>query len=355
MASQEREEHKKLLRRQIRLRVIAVLKLWLRDNWSDFERCSTIIYLFVHWLQTPDRDESLMSYEKALESLRQTFMKKLTGKESGKVRNLDPLKFPPPILPKELAKGAPISELLDPFSIDPVELARQISIAEQKIFQAIESRELLNQNWNRANKIVAAPNVSALVNRVNATAGWVMNSIVCCVNPKVRVKRLDKWIRIAQACRELGNLNAVLEILSGLGVSSVYRLRKTWDLIDTKLQATYEELKAIMSPNQNAGAYRACLRSLSLPCVPYIGFVLTDITFSDDGMPNYLDEERTVINFQKRQQIASLIEGILHYKQVPYSLYEISSIQSLMQEVWLDTSKHHSQEVLHAISKVIEP
>ena len=273
---------KELLRRQIRLRVIAVLKLWFRDNWSDFERCSTIIYLFLHWLQAQDLEKSSSSYEKALASLRQTFTMKLIPKGDEKIHTIDPSKVPLPILLKNILKS-PNPDLIDFFSLDPIEVARQMSIAEQKIFQAIESRELLNQNWNRANKIVTAP---------NATASWVMNSVVCCHHLKTRMKRLGIWIKIAQACRELRNLNGVIEVLSGLGVSSVYRLRKTWGLIDIKLLALYEEMKSIMSQNQNAAAYRTYLRSLSLPCVPYIGFVLTDLTFTDEGMPNFLDRTR---------------------------------------------------------------
>ena len=117
----------------------------------------------------------------------------------------------------------------------------------------------------------------------------------------------------------------------------------------------YEEMKLIMSSDQNAAAYRAYLRSLSLPCVPYIGFVLTDLTFTDERMPDYLDEKKVIINFQKHQLIASSIEHTLHYQQVSYSLSEIDTIQTLLHDVCSDTSKHYSQEVLHAISKVIEP
>ena len=342
---------KERVRGRIRLRVIAVLRLWLCENWSDFERCSTITFLFIRWLQAQNMEGLSSPYEKGLANLGQTFMRKIFRTGNEKIHTIDPSKVPPSILPKDFLKF-PAPDLMDFFSFDPLEMARQISISEQKIFQAIESRELLNRNWNKANKTIVAPNVSALSNRVNNMASWVMNSIICCHRLKSRTKCLSTWIKIAQACKELGNLNGVVEILSGLGGSSVCRLRRTWELLDIKLLTLYEEMKSI---HLDGASYRAYLRSLSLPCVPYIGFVLTDLTFTDERMPDYLDEKKVIINFQKHQHIASLVEHILHYQQVSYSLLEVGIIQTVLHDVWLDTSKHHSQEVLHAISKVIEP
>lgn len=334
---------------KIRLRAIAFLKLWIRDSWSDFEFNPTLVFNLSLWLQSYVNDDK---YIQACEGLRQTFMRKVMRVSSAiemKGTHLSPGLFPPPILPLKVQIDQPDAFFL----FDPIELARQMTLAEQRLFQAIESRELQNQNWNNARKIVLAPNVSKLVARVNSTAAWVMNSIVGQVKVKVRVKRIEKWIKIAQAFRELGNFNGVMEILSGLGITPVYRLKKSWGMVEPRVIAQYEELKTLMSPNQNSGAYRTLLRSLNPPLVPYIGSVLTDLTFTDDANPDFLDQDKTVINFQKRQQIASLIEGLLHFQSPSYALHEVETIQHLINENL--ESKHHGQDVLHAISKVLEP
>ena len=39
-----------------------------------------------------------------------------------------------------------------------------------------------------------------------------------------------------------------------------------------------------------------------LPCVPYIGIYLSDLTFIEDGNPEFLDEN--LINFQKQEVIS---------------------------------------------------
>lgn len=337
------------MQKQIRLRVVAVLKLWIRDFWSDFESSSELTYLLLHWLQIPLEDKFFQS---VCDGLTQTLMKNLSGNMQEKVHSLDVSQFPPALIPKEVLRAAP--DDLDPFSLDPLELARQISLVEQQLFQNIEPKELLNQNWNKPNKTISAPHVSALVTRVNLMSSWLMNSIVCQAKHKQRSKRIEKWIRVALACRELQNLNAVMEILSGLGVTCVYRLRKSWAAVDPRLVAQYEELRTLMSPTQNSAAYRAHMRSINPPCIPYIGVVLTDLTFTDDGMTDFLDDQKTIINFHKRQKTASLVEGLLHFRYPQYALRPIPFIQQLIEKKWTNPASLASQETLLAISRVLE-
>ena len=353
-----------LWQKQIRLRIVAVLKLWLRDFWSDFESNSRLIYMLLYWLQAP----LTVKFSKTVcDSLTRTLMNRLTSGPKDlhaptshsialahrRMGTLSKDQFPPTLIPRDTLKAPP--EDLDPFSIDHTELARQISLCDQSLFQAIEPKELLNQNWNRPGKQVTAPHVSELVAQVNAIASWVMNSIVCQSNRKVRVRRIEKWIRIAISAKEMSNFNAVMTILSGLGGTAVYRLRRTWAKVEPTLQNQLDELKTLMSPTQNYAAYRTLLRSINPPCVPYIGCVLTDLTFTDDAMSDYRDEASTVINFHKRLQTAMLIEGLLNFRFPSYGLHPVGFIQSHLRTKWTDPTKLASGEVLIAISRVLEP
>ena len=225
---------------------------------------------------------------------------------------------------------------------------------DQSLFREILPKELLNQNWNRPNKKVSAPHVSELVARVNATASWVMNSIVVQSEKKNRVKLVEKWIRVAGACLDLNNLNGVMTILSGLGGTCVYRLKHTWARVDPPLLQRLDHLKALMSPSQNYAAYRTYLKQLNPPCVPYIGCFLTDLTFTDDAMPTFRDESETIINFAKCMQTSNLISALLNYQQPAYSLTSVGFIQHLLITKWLDQSKLYNVDTLLAISRTLE-
>jgi hypothetical protein len=59
---------------------------------------------------------------------------------------------------------------------------------------------------------------------------WAATEIVETEDLKMRAVILNRFIFIAQKCRELNNFNAVMEILSALQSASVHRLKQTWDV-----------------------------------------------------------------------------------------------------------------------------
>ncbi|MDP2439756.1 MAG: RasGEF domain-containing protein, partial [archaeon] len=115
------------------------------------------------------------------------------------------------------------------------------------------------------------------------------------------------------------------------------------------------QFKTLMSPTSNSAAYRNYLRALNPPCVPYIGSVLTDLTFTDDATRDYRDEECLVINFGKCFQTSNLINSLLSLQLPAYNLQTLPFIQQLLSTKWLDHSRLYNTEVLLALSRVLEP
>lgn len=70
-----------------------------------------------------------------------------------------------------------------------------------------------------------------------------------------------------------------MEIVSGLTLSPIYRLRKTWDALPKKSLTIFETLSALMAPKGNFKVYREELHTKDPPCVPFLGRYLTDLTF----------------------------------------------------------------------------
>ena len=52
-----------------------------------------------------------------------------------------------------------------------------------------------------------------------------------------RAAAIEKWVVVADVCRHLCNFNAVLEIVSALMSSSVFRLKKTWEKLSKQVEA----------------------------------------------------------------------------------------------------------------------
>jgi hypothetical protein len=73
-------------------------------------------------------------------------------------------------------------------------------------------------------------------------------------------------------------------------------------------------------------AYRQALREADPPCVPYLGYYLTDLTFIEEGNP---DLTVGLINIYKRQLVSEAILGMQQYQQIAYNFHPVPQIQQL--------------------------
>jgi hypothetical protein len=120
--------------------------------------------------------------------------------------------YPKAIIPKKIVNF---------FSFGEVELARQITLYEQKIFKKIQPKELLNLEWSKKNSI--SVNVKEMVSWFNRFSSFVVLNIVHEIDAKKRSKLIEFWIKLTLEFIKIKNFNTVFEILSGLTNSSVSR------------------------------------------------------------------------------------------------------------------------------------
>lgn len=116
----------------------------------------------------------------------------------------------------------------DILTYSPIELARQLTLIEYKLFAAIKPSECVAQHWMSKKKDELAPNILKMISRFNEVSNWVSSEIVKCTDLAQRTTVLKMVIDIAENCYKLNNFNAVMEIISGLHSSSVFRLKQTW-------------------------------------------------------------------------------------------------------------------------------
>ena len=74
-----------------------------------------------------------------------------------------------------------------------------------------------------------------------------------------------------QRCHKLQNFSILVHIIAGLDGTPIRRLRRTWEVVNSRTMATFEALKAFMSPDRKFAQYREALRTMGPPCVPFMG------------------------------------------------------------------------------------
>ncbi|KAJ3215276.1 hypothetical protein HDU67_000620 [Dinochytrium kinnereticum] len=256
---------------------------------------------------------------------------------------------PPPILPKNLKR----IRLVD---VDPVEIARQLTIVEASAYNRLQAVEFLKQGWcARGEEGAVLGNVRAMTRTSNRISGWVARSVLGEGDMKKRVAIIKHFIGVAESCRRINNFNTLISIIAGLNSAPIHRLQRTWSLLPTKFQTTFDHLRTTMNPAKNFSRYRETLHTINPPCVPFLGFYLTDLTFIEEGSPDFLKNHPPgMINFSKRMKTAEVILEIQQFQNCPYFLTPVPELQEFLAGC-LEAADGVDEEMLYGMSLGIEP
>jgi hypothetical protein len=219
---------------------------------------------------------------------------------------------------------------------DPLELARQFTIIESKLFCSIQPEELLALEWTKKAESKAV-NVKAMSTLSTDLANLVADTILHLEDAKKRAVMIKQWVKVAAKCLDLHNYDSLMAIICSLNSSMVMRLKKTWEIVSAKTKARLEELKAVTDVGRNYAVLRQRLHNHVAPCIPFVGIYLTDLTFIDVGngttrqLPGDCGGDSvSVINFDKHMKTAKII-GQLQSFQVPYRLAVVPEMQEWME------------------------
>ncbi|XP_059016022.1 ral guanine nucleotide dissociation stimulator-like 3 isoform X2 [Mustela lutreola] len=314
--------------------VVSVLGSWLRDHPQDFRDPPAhsdlgSVRTFLGWAAPagPEAQEA----EKLLGAFLEEAKQKQEEEEKPEAWTGPPgaVHSPRPDSPEDCsepeAEAGPMREgpeLLD-FSVD--ELAEQLTLLDVELFARVRSCECLGSVWSQRDRPGAAstaPTVRATVTQFNLVTGCVLGSVLGeqgLASPQ-RAQRLEKWIRVAQRCRELRNFSSLRAILSALQSNPIYRLKRSWGAVSRERLSTFRKLSQIFSDENNHLSSREILSQEeaiegpqeedtlpgNLPPklppgpVPYLGTFLTDLVMLDTALPDMLEGD--LINFEKRRK-----------------------------------------------------
>ncbi|KAG5513777.1 hypothetical protein PMAC_000815 [Pneumocystis sp. 'macacae'] len=329
----------------IRLRVYNVFKTWMDNYWhknSDEEALSIIkdfIYQLRKYLpQVSSRFEELVNRvsSKAILNTSTNTSKKMLNLSSKSMYS--DISIPPVVISKNLRtqlRTASFEDNPDTFSIidfDPLEIARQLTLKESRLFCSILPEELVKLGTSK--KTNASTTVKAMAALSTDITGWVAESILSQNDIKKRTTVMKQWIKIGNKCLELNNYNTLMAIVSALNSSTISRLKKTWNTLSTKSKNIFENLRSITDYSRNYAVYRSRLKENLPPCLPFLGLILTDITFIEEGNPSYRSFRNStsthsiqLINYDKYIKIYSIISK-LQYFQEPYKLELVEGLQT---------------------------
>jgi len=190
-----------------------------------------------------------------------------------------------------------------------MDLAEQLTLIELAMFRSIREREFLNLNWKKTDHKRSARHIVNMVERFNKVSYWVATRIVRETDLKRRCSLLKRFIILAEKCAELNNFNTLMEVLAGLNLYPIQRLKQTWANLSEKYKESMERLEQMMENKHNFKNYRDRLAKIKAnrePTLPYLGVYLRDLTFIEEGNKTYVKENK-LINYEKIQLVGQVI------------------------------------------------
>lgn len=181
-------EEKKL--KLVRLRVFNVLKNWLELYYNEDD--SVLLDRLLEFTQSNIR-KTLKFSNGQLESLIQR--RRNADTMDGHKKMILTLPDPPePILPKNRRRF----KLLD---IDTLEMARQLTIMDFRLYSAIKPIECLDKAWSRDEEGNVAVNIRASIEYCNQITSWVSDVILSQHDIKKRSVLIKYWVQVAEVSR----------------------------------------------------------------------------------------------------------------------------------------------------------
>jgi son of sevenless-like protein len=315
----------------IRSRVLSVIKRWIDKYFFDFSN-QLFEKMFLNFM---NNTVSKTGYEQQVQPLIALYHRKKQGIDDDKQPNNPPP--PEPLLPMFI-KFNGICDL------NPVEVARQITLVEASLFKAIKPHELLNQAWTKKDKETKAPNALKMIRHSSRISYLVVHEILRCESIARRVEAIKRFIDTAHECSKIGNFNAVMELTAGLGNVAISRLQKTWREVENEKVFLLEDLQEYS--NNNYKILRTLVHSTP-SVIPFLGVYLTDLTFIEDGSKDLFGN---LINFSKHLKIAEQILELQRFQQsLNYNFKPIDYIQN-----FIESSELIDEETAYEMSVKLE-
>lgn len=204
-----------------------------------------------------------------------------------------------------------------------------MTLADFAALRTIHYSELLF--WLKAKLKPQAPHVQQFIDRFNKLGSWVATQIVTCPQVKHRIRLMSSLIQLAKALEQLNNFNGVMAVLGGLNSTAVHRLKFTFEGLSDEDKSTLKHLSELMDNHGSFANYRKRWSEARGCRIPYLGVIIQDLLFVDEGSADVTAEG--YINFRKRRRMAAYLEELQHVQNYAYSHPQVPDLYEICQKL----------------------
>ncbi|XP_065646939.1 ras-specific guanine nucleotide-releasing factor RalGPS2 isoform X7 [Hydra vulgaris] len=241
--------------------------------------------------------------------------------------------------------------VFDVLKVQPEDIANQLTLIDLPLFQKIGPEELTSCKWTSKTKFDYCPNVVNYTKRFNHVSFWITREVLGSNTAKNRAEKIVYFIKVAKKLLDLNSLNCLKAVVSGLNSTPIYRLSKTWNLIPKRDKEKLDRLSDLLSEDNNREKFRTYLSTVKLPCIPYLGMYLTDLTYI-----NTIHPSTGGLDYQRSNKMNEILRIIADFQQSQYDIKEKSHIVTYLNSVkYIDELQKFMEDDNYKLSLQIEP
>jgi len=203
-------------------------------------------------------------------------------------------------------------------------IAQALTMIDWNSFSKIKFQCFLNGAWQKKDRKNLSPYLTALAERFDTVSFWVATQILTPNTLEKQVKILTHFILLMKKLLKLRNHQGTQQILSGLNLAAIQRLKTLWGSIPFKIREAFDEIDELFSPIGNVAKYRELVEQVekeNQACLPYVAVYLRDIIHAEEA------EEFTEtgeINFERLKSLSQNILRLTKFQHIPYR-YDVPS------------------------------
>jgi hypothetical protein len=327
-------------RTQLQIRTINFLKKWLSILPEDFEdeAVADSMNAFLGRLVGANETKTWSNIVTTTWATAEAALKRRRQILRGHDLDTGKLDLPPRILKMEAlyaAEGGQTSSTssehsrvwvaFDIFDLSAEEMARQLTIIDQRKFAKVPLCELFDQRWERP---ADSPHVDVMNKHFNKVGRWAGSLVLKEYTPKKRAKVIAFLVQIGDHMVQLRNFFGATAIAVGLSQIPISRLTATWEKVSSSAMDKWKRLAGLVNPVGNFRLLRSLQEQRSnSPTLIAPTVLFRDLFFIQEGNEDYFNRANKVLNFEKIMLYGKVLDLFYHAKAMPYSFRHIKVCQ----------------------------
>ena len=234
---------------------------------------------------------------------------------------------------------------------DKNDIGEKLIAASKNLINKVQRREIYKAVFLKKKKYETSPNVMENIEKFNRLTFFIIQDILSYDFAKDRAKIIEKWVKIADYCKERKDYNDCVAINSALNNYIITGLDKSLNEIGKDKKELMKTIRTFCRYQGNYKKLREDMAKLDYNdfYIPYLGMILKDIAFFEENSKYLIND--VLINFEKLENVQIAMSSFFNFQNAKDKLNPI-----IPEELgFFDNLEELKETELEEIANKLEP